>query len=442
MFNPDQIKALQRALHAMQLYAGQIDGIVGQQTLLAVEKFAALYAPANPILPPPDPEPTTPAPIATQLDGEGASIDQALIFTLKNEGGFSNHPSDRGGATNRGITAATLAKFLGKPSVSVQEVKDLDYATTTQIYKRYYWDVMNLDRVLDQGIATALFDMGVLCGTGTATRLCQEVLGISPASTTMHQQALDALNARTDDVFIPAFAARHRQRFEQIVKNNPSQQVFLKGWLNRANRLLGLISSDVTPIAPPAPTPVSADRLQQARQILQRLAVSVNVAATDIDRMIDWQASHRAGQVPRYWAVFQIRQHSRQQRLFVFDWIAQSVSAYYATHGKNSDPNHDGLATEFSNQIGSLKSALGLYRTAETYQMAKHGRALRLDGLEESNNNARQRGIVLHGVPYANASYVQQHGKCGRSNGCPAVDEAIAQALIDQLKGGSLLLLV
>ena len=442
MFSPDQLKALQRALQALKLYDGNIDGIVGSQTLRAVEKFAALYQPANPILPPPDREAAIPEPIHTALDGEGATIDEALIFTLKNEGGFSHHPNDRGGATNRGITAATLAKFLGKPSVSVQEVKDLDYATTTQIYKRYYWDVMNLDQVFDQGIATALFDMGVLCGTGTAARLCQEVLGMMPVSNTINAATLARLNATTDEVFIPAFAARHRQRFEQIVKNNPSQQVFLKGWLNRANRLLGLVNSDVTPLAPAAPTPVSTDRLKTAQQILRTLAVSVNVAETAIDRMINWQAQHAAGQVPRYWAVFQIRQHSSQQRLFVFDWVAQKVSALYATHGKNSDPNHDGLATEFSNQVGSLKSALGLYRTAETYQMATHGRALRLDGLDASNNNARQRGIVLHGVPYANASYVQKNGKCGRSNGCPAVDEAIAQALIDQLKGGSLLLLV
>jgi lysozyme family protein len=441
MFSPDQLKALQRALHALKLYDGNIDGIVGSQTLLAVEKFAALYAPANPILPPPDPEPTTASPITTEQDGEGASIDQALIFTLKNEGGFSHHPNDRGGATNRGITAATLARFLGKPSVSVQEVKDLDYATTTQIYKRFYWDVMNLDQVFDQGIATALFDMGVLCGTGTATRLCQEVLGITPISTAMHQQVIDALNASTDDVFIPAFAARHRQRFEQIVKNNPSQQVFLKGWLNRANRLLSLVSSDVAP-DPTTSIPTPPDRLQQAQTQLHRLAQSVNLPTADIDRMIADQAQHATGRVPRYWAVFRIRQHSKQPRLFVLDWIEQQVTAYYATHGKNSDPNHDGLATEFSNQVGSLKSALGLYRTAETYQMAKHGRALRLDGLEASNSNARQRGIVLHGVPYANAAYVQKNGKCGRSNGCPAVDEAIAQALIDQLKGGSLLLIV
>jgi lysozyme family protein len=440
MFNPDQITALQQALQDMQLYSGQLDGIVGNQTLDAIQKFVALSAPANPIWPPPDGESMPSHPVTEVMEVQGARIDPALIFTLKNEGGFSNHPHDRGGATNRGITAATLARFLDKPSVSAQEVKALDYATTTSIYKRYYWDVMNLDHVFDQGIATALFDMGVLCGTGTAARLCQDVLGIMPNTHRMDQATLNRLNATTDDQFITAFAARNIERFQQIARNNPSQQVFLKGWVNRANRLLGLISTDVTEAVTP-PVASRIDRIHVAAGILKTLAVSVSVTEQEIDQMIRWQCTHRPQQVPRYWAVFKIRQHSSQQRLFVFDWIEQKVRAYYATHGKNSDPNHDGLATTFSNQIGSLQSALGLYRTAETYQMAVHGRALRLDGLEDSNRNARQRGIVLHGVPYANTSYVQKNGKCGRSNGCPAVDDAVAQLLIDQLKGGSLLLI-
>ncbi|CAM3253153.1 hypothetical protein SB6411_02333 [Klebsiella spallanzanii] len=73
--------------------------------------------------------------------------------------------------------------------------------------------------------------------------------------------------------------------------------------------------------------------------------------------------------------------------------------------------------------------------------MAKHGRALRLEGLEESNNNAYIRGIVFHGVPYADEEYINKYGRCGRSYGCPAVAYDIVQSLIDKLKGGSLLLI-
>ena len=36
------------------------------------------------------------------------SFNRAISFTLKWEGGYVNHPADKGGATNRGITQSTL----------------------------------------------------------------------------------------------------------------------------------------------------------------------------------------------------------------------------------------------------------------------------------------------------------------------------------------------
>jgi hypothetical protein len=121
--------------------------------------------------------------------------------------------------------------------------------------------------------------------------------------------------------------------------------------------------------------------------------------------------------------------------------VKKQVKSIHAVHGTGSDPNNDGIATDFSNTPDSHKSSLGLYKTLGTYIMAKHGRALRLEGLEASNNNALKRGIVFHGVPYAGDEYAKQHGRCGRSFGCPAVEYSVVQDLIDKLKGGSLLLI-
>jgi hypothetical protein len=58
-----------------------------------------------------------------------------------------------------------------------------------------------------------------------------------------------------------------------------------------------------------------------------------------------------------------------------------------------------------------------------------------MDGLSESNSNARARAIVIHG-----ADYVKQGlSKMGRSFGCPAVESNRAADIIDRLKDGSLL---
>ena len=125
----------------------------------------------------------------------------------------------------------------------------------------------------------------------------------------------------------------------------------------------------------------------------------------------------------------------------MFDRINNTVQHVHAAHGEGSDPDNNGIADSFSNIPNSKQSSLGIYRTAETYNMAGHGRALRLDGLEGSNNKARERGIVFHGSKYVGEDYVKKNGRCGRSWGCPAVDDDLAQGLIDQLKGGSLLLI-
>lgn len=434
MFPKRKVELLQLALTAFDFYRGKIDGIVGPLTLSAVKKVEALYAEFPPIDKPAPQEPAEkPEAVNDTIDGQGADIENSLLFTLKNEGGYVDHRSDAGGATNKGITIGTLSEYLGRPA-SKEDVKNLDYETIKQIYKKFYWDKLNLDLVVDQSIATALFDMGVLCGTGTAARLCQKVLGI-PQTKKMDARTIEAINSTTDQKFIPAFADINIKRFEDIVKNKPSQRVFLRGWKNRANRLKLLATADTIDVSAPVSEPGTP-----IGEGLHELADAVNVPREDIDKMIDWQTKNHPTSNPRYWAVFKIREHSKNKRMHIFDRILKRVQSVHAVHGTASDPNHDGWATEFSNTPNSHKSSLGLYKTLNEYN-GKHGRSLRLDGLETSNSNARKRAIVFHGVSYAGDEWVRRHGRCGRSFGCPAVEYAVVQNLIDKLKGGSLLLI-
>lgn len=436
MFTQNKIESLQLALKSLDLYSGKIDGLIGPLTLSAIKKLEAFMAEKSftdkPLPDDPIPDITT---IDNVIDQPGSNIDEALIFTLKNEGGYTNHPADRGGPTNKGITLKRLEEYLGRDDVTEEEVKNMSFETINIIYKKNYWDVLNLDQVLDQSIATALFDMGVLFGPGTALKICQSVLGINQTAR-MNSETLEAINNTTDDKFIPLFADKIIERFNQIAANNPSQKVFLKGWTNRANRLHSLIDNDSVDVSVPPLVPGTS-----IGEELYALAENAGVPHDDIKRMIDWQTHNNAGSNPRYWAVFKIKEHSKTKRMHIFDRVNKTVQSVHAVHGTGSDPNHDGLATTFSNTPESYQSSLGLYKTLSTYTMAQHGRALRLEGLEESNSNAYKRGIVFHGVPYAGEQYVKQHGRCGRSHGCPAVEYALVQALIDQLKGGSLLLI-
>lgn len=128
---------------------------------------------------------------------------------------------------------------------------------------------------------------------------------------------------------------------------------------------------------------------------------------------------------------------STEKRLFVIDLNHYKILFNtLVAHGRNSGKE---MAFAFSNQHSSFKSSPGFYTTAETY-MGKNGLSLRLLGLENGiNDNALERGIVIHGADYVNAGLANAQGYIGRSQGCPAVPVREAFPIINKIKNGTLL---
>ncbi|MCO5142109.1 MAG: murein L,D-transpeptidase catalytic domain family protein [Oligoflexia bacterium] len=136
----------------------------------------------------------------------------------------------------------------------------------------------------------------------------------------------------------------------------------------------------------------------------------------------------------RWVTVIDFAKHSSKKRFYLFDLTNQSVLSYLTSHGKNSDPDNDGLATLFSNTINSKQSSLGFYLTSETY-IGSNGYSMKLKGLESSNDNAEVRYIVVHPASYVS----EEDSYAGRSWGCPALDPKHSREIIDKIKNGSLL---
>ncbi len=175
------------------------------------------------------------------------NFELALEKVLKYEGGFSNHKADRGGATNLGITLATLCDFDaqydygdldGDGDVDIDDIRLLDTPEeAAPIYKAYYWDKMKLDD-FPAGVDFLMFDFGVNSGPKNATRILQrainryakngiEVDGALGPNTLQRVYGLDS------GLLVEAMLKERDIFYRKLVAQNPSQEVFLRGWMNR-----------------------------------------------------------------------------------------------------------------------------------------------------------------------------------------------------------------
>lgn len=173
-----------------------------------------------------------------------------------------------------------------------------------------------------------------------------------------------------------------------------------------------------TPPSPPAPLPAPVDYLSVARQ--QIALQSRNVHQTDRVGIVDFGLP------------------SSRPRFALVDMIAGKIEMFPVTHGRGSDPQHDGWLKRFSNAPGSLASSRGAYRTSD-YYWGSNGSSMRLAGLEPDNNNADMRAIVIHGAWYADPALIATQGKLGRSEGCFVFGEDLLPEILYKMGPGRLL---
>lgn len=133
------------------------------------------------------------------------------------------------------------------------------------------------------------------------------------------------------------------------------------------------------------------------------------------------------------------RKYSGEQRLFEIDLLKGEVVAFRTTHGRGSDPAHSGYARDFSNTPDSFMSSLGSYATAGAGWGSQQGPNVLLDGLDYSNDRARERAIIVHGADYADPDFLAREGKLGRSYGCFSLAHADLPALRERMGEGRLL---
>lgn len=181
------------------------------------------------------------------------SFAQTLRYSIGWEGGKVDHPSDRGGRTNFGIRQVTFDTWRTAQREAHMDVFTLTPIEATRIYRAWYWHKVwgeELD-ILDARLGLLVFDAGIHHGCGQSVKWLQASTKQGLANDgIMGPQTLATLQrlwctGDGDQVMADTLAER-RGKFRRIAAANPSQQVFLRGWLGRADDMEKVIESPET----------------------------------------------------------------------------------------------------------------------------------------------------------------------------------------------------
>ena len=179
-----------------------------------------------------------------------SNLAACLAFVLAQEGGYVDNPNDPGGATNLGITQATLAHWRGH-KVTPNDVKALQPAEAGNIYEADYWRPAWCDK-LPGGIDLAVFDTAVNMGPGTAVAMLKHVVASTPVfedrAATGHpvgmphggwteSKLLDDLGLVPIPEVIDSYCRRRVAYYAGLIAKNPNLGRFQTGWDARVARV-------------------------------------------------------------------------------------------------------------------------------------------------------------------------------------------------------------
>lgn len=172
-----------------------------------------------------------------------AKLEDCIEYVFRNEGGFV---IDNGGPTKFGCTLKVISEFRDAP-VTEQEVRDLTKEEATEIYRHLYWDKIGLEHITNDAIATCLLDVAINRGPSIAVKYAQRVLmalkGHLDVDGIIGPRTMAFINSVDPESFIRSYVVIALAGYNLILRNKPELRIYLKGWRNRANRLLTLIQS-------------------------------------------------------------------------------------------------------------------------------------------------------------------------------------------------------
>lgn len=175
-----------------------------------------------------------------------AAFEYAFARTIGHEGGYSNNPADRGGATKYGVTAATWAAYRAEVRpLDRREVDQITLDDAKAVYAHGWWQPLGLDYIDDSRVSAEIFDTAVNCGARDAVEWAQRAVNVTCRGICakvkvdgrmgpITRQAVNAVGRKRPSVLLRVMNILQGAHYVALAEGDTTQEAFLGGWLERA----------------------------------------------------------------------------------------------------------------------------------------------------------------------------------------------------------------
>jgi lysozyme family protein len=160
----------------------------------------------------------------------------AIQRTLRNEDSTLSGKviTDTGGLTRWGISQRAYPGL---------DIKNLSLDQAIEIYKKDYWTALNIDKLTNQTMADIIYDMAVNAGKSVASKMAQNAIVLSSefkvtVDGSIGPNTLFLLNQCNPAIWVAKYVELRIAFYKNLVDKDPKKNLYLKGWINRANSYL------------------------------------------------------------------------------------------------------------------------------------------------------------------------------------------------------------
>lgn len=179
------------------------------------------------------------------------NFDKAITIVLRHEGGFVDHKSDPGGATNHGVSLRflqTIGDLDGDGyqdgdldqdgDVDAEDIKAMTMENAVGFYRSQWWDRYGYGRILNVDVAAKVFDLAVNMGAHQAHLILQRALRSAGQPVTedgiIGSKTIDAVNGAISHVLLAAMRSESAGFYRVLIAKKPDLGTFKNGWIKRA----------------------------------------------------------------------------------------------------------------------------------------------------------------------------------------------------------------